>query len=35
LADADFEEAFGMTLADFQGMAKWKQTAAKKKVGIF
>ena len=35
LSDADFQSAFGMSLSEFQGLAKWKQTAAKKKVGIF
>lgn len=35
LSDADFQEAFGMDMASFQALPKWKRQNAKKKVGLF
>jgi hypothetical protein len=35
LSEEDFQKYFGMTLEEFNAMALWKKTAAKKKNGIF
>ena len=35
LSDTEFTNVFGMDKAAFNGMAKWKQQQAKKKVGLF
>jgi len=35
LSDADFKEAFGMSKEEFAKTPKWKQSAAKKKQGLF
>lgn len=35
LSDGDFNAVFGMDKATFEGQAKWKRDAAKKKVGLF
>ena len=35
LSDSDFSESFGMGKEEFAALAKWKRTAAKKKVGLF
>ena len=35
LSEEDFQKHFGMTLEEFNVMALWKKTAAKKKNGIF
>ena len=35
LSDTEFTNVFGMDKATFNGMAKWKQQQAKKKVGLF
>jgi len=34
LSDVDFVKSFGMTKAAFAGLPKWKQTDAKRKVGL-
>jgi len=35
LSDSDFETVFKMTRSDFSKLPKWKQTNAKKEVGLF
>ena len=35
LSAADFKDAFGMDKEAFEGMPKWKQNTAKKKLKIF
>ena len=35
LSDEDFKTVFGMEKSAFEGLAKWKQQQAKKKVGLF
>eukprot|EP00730_Choanoeca_flexa_P008954 TRINITY_DN12561_c0_g5_i1.p1 TRINITY_DN12561_c0_g5~~TRINITY_DN12561_c0_g5_i1.p1 ORF type:complete len:835 (+),score=300.76 TRINITY_DN12561_c0_g5_i1:1495-3999(+) len=35
LSDEDFKEVFGMTRGAFHALPQWKQSAAKKKVGLF
>jgi len=35
LADADFEQVFGMPRSEFQALPKWKRVARKKDVGLF
>lgn len=35
LTDAEFQTVFGQDKATFNGLAKWKRDAAKKKVGLF
>ena len=35
LSDADFEQHFGCSKADFAGLAKWKRDAKKRALKLF
>jgi hypothetical protein len=35
LTDSEFQQVFSQDRATFNGLAKWKRDAAKKKVGLF
>ena len=35
LTEEEFKEVFKVTMNEFKGMPKWKQSDMKKKVGLF